>query len=295
MSSADAFSKHYVSVNTRDRDCDTWPNSNDFEVSLGEELRDVKSVSMRGYNIPDIFPVAQGRDTLWVELGGTLYEASAPVQYTARGDAAVFFGKMAQALRDVTGEPGWAVGMNSEGFVVLSADAPFVLIPGREERRTLQQPNASVLTNDGFGPRAAGRVMGFARGRAPSSPGQQQQQPGIGKPYFAVVAPYKHQFDVFEHVYLHIDGFGTTETTERAAGLGANMCHEVMSMHEKKQTEPATRRFHPPVARVRRIKVCVVDYYGLPANLYNRDCRFELIFTCGRSSALANPYDINDY
>jgi hypothetical protein len=185
MTSADAFSKHFVSVNTRDRDCETWPSASDLELTLGEELRDVKCMIVRGYNIPDIYPVAQGRDTLWVRVGAETYEASAPVEYTEKADTAVFLEQMARALRAATGDASWRVGLDWRGHVTLSSEAAFKLIAGQAERRTQAQPNRAVLTNDGYGPRSAGRVMGFPRGGAVSAKTDGRHE---------VVAEFKHQF-----------------------------------------------------------------------------------------------------
>lgn len=255
----------YVSVNSADRDVRAWPLPSVYDVDL-EDVWNVTDVQVRNARMPTVYPVAQGRDTLTVTAGGVRATVRAVAPAYTRGDADAYLAALQAELRTTLPAGGWIVGFGPGGRVRFEASIPFVL-EGYE---------GATAPLDGYGARGAGRALGLpAAARATASPS------AVAAGRFELTAPFRNQLDEPETLYLHVEGMGAVETPVNSAGLGADGCMFVVdaqaAITQQQQDGGPTRHFHPPMARMRRLHVRVVDFYGCAAAFDNREHRFDLV------------------
>lgn len=246
----------YVTIDSRDRD---WKSStpSSYTVELAEPIRDVCSVRVRSTNIPPMWSLPRGRSTVWVSTdSGTTFTpvVIAPGHYDASAAASAFESALNDTILGIT----WSVSVSNTGiFTVSNPTAGFVLRGG--------DPDA----DDGYGASSCGRFLGFSRDDAESVHGSNHE----------VIAPHRHQLDVEDTMYIHIDNYDALIDTGngRTGGYGALEVVNVYSPGAEHET-PATKWFSPPLSKVTKLKIKIVDYYGVLIDFDNKEHRIELVF-----------------
>ena len=189
------------------------------------------------------------------------------------GDRVMFLALLSAAMEREAPGGGWTVAQGADGHVCVSSSAPFVLFGGQPDAGSSDAGTGDgprFTWSDGYGPRTAGRVLGLARGPLRSAP-----DPRAAGRHVAT-APHRPQLDVEECIYLHLEDFEATESSDRASGQGAALCHEVLGVHERKHTEPVVKRFSPSLSRLKRVRARFVDYYGQTMRFRNADNSLSL-------------------
>lgn len=240
----------HATIDSRDRESPSdHPGS--YTVRLLDPVRDVVSVRVRSHSVPSPYSVPSGRGRVWVAPAGGAWEAAdvAPGDYTEAGAAAALEAALASAAPGQT----WSVSVGAPGVFSVASGAAFGIRGGDGQSR------------DGYGPLSAGRVFGFAAGEAASGPGN------------VLVAPHRHQLSRSEELYLRVEGFDAIG----APTSGPHGCTEVLLADGALHDTPAVRAFHPPLSRVERLRVRVVDYFGNPVDFDNREHRVDLVFSVG--------------
>jgi hypothetical protein len=182
----------------------------------------------------------------------------------------LYLDTLSAALDAVEPAGAWSVTLGADGRVRFEASLYFEV-----EGVDSSQSDRS----GGYGARGAGRALGLPSG------GWLASEPASSAPLparFALTAPHRHQLDAQEALYLHIEGLDAMTSTVRASGMGADGCLDVLDGRREDgapaETRPS-RCFHPPLARMRRLRVGLVDYFGRPAAFDNREHRLELVVT----------------
>jgi hypothetical protein len=272
MRSAAAHLTRYVSVDSRDRDHGAWESAARFDVELSEEIRDVHAFQLRSLSVPLVYPVAQGRDCLHVAQAGMPGGGAAvraPYRYTGPADRDAYLTRLGDALTTAGAEL-WAA-TSSGNMLVLSSSAPF----------SVSSTAAGETTADGYDPTSAARALGLPRGTTHSS----ATLPVVAAHPNVAVGAHVLALDVPETAYLHIEHMHAMEATLRASGRGCEMSHEVLrpggdlagrpSAYYQHAEAQVVKRFHPPMARLRRLAVRLLDYHGAPLRLDNREISFD--------------------
>lgn len=242
----------FVSIDSRCRDPGTSSIS-DYTVTLMEDIKDVCAVKIRSTDIPPMWNVPVGRTSLWVSAPPSSPPAEirmAPGNYASAAAAAA---ALQAALNGQAPALAWTASAGAAGRIGVSASGPFVLFGG------------DGVSRDAYGPASVGRILGFSAGPAASGPTN------------AVEAPHVNQLDVAEVMYVHVEDFDAIRGTgygggERALDVvkpnGSGVLYD----------RPAIKEFSPPLTRLSRLRVRILDYYGRPIDFDNREHRIDLEF-----------------
>jgi hypothetical protein len=298
MSTAEAYSVRFLTVDSRDRDTDLYPSPSRFDVVLEEDVRDVVSIGLRAWNVPRVMPVAQGLDAVWIEdSGGSVSAARAPYAYRSEADEAGFLAALSaatpvalasgQAVAFSTAAGGGRIVARSASFFAVFSGDPSVAIwapqpegppldelPFETARRQAAEPPrfTSRRLGDGYGPGSAARALGFPRGRTPAVPD--------GSGGFVLVATHFHSLNSPVTSYIRVEEVKAFEASAAGITTGAGGCTAVVDETPgcNKFSTGATiveKSFHPPLARLSRLSVSVVDYFGRCLETDNRDIRLD--------------------
>jgi hypothetical protein len=289
MSTAEAFSVRVLSLDSRDRDHDAFPLATRFDAHLPEPLRDVTSLSVRAWSVPRPFPVAQGQDTLWVEdWTGVVRAVEAPYEFGVGAKSTVgFLTVLSGAMSDATGQSFQVVA--DDAYLSIRSDRNFALYSG-DPVVAVAPPGPGEAPRfvpsrlgDGYGPRSVGRVLGLAPGR--SAPKQ------LGPTSYELVTPVPHSFLRREAAHVRIEGAHTVSGTSPGAD-GCILVVDDAFVHQG--VPPPAKVFHPPLSRLAKICVSVVDRYGNPLRAFGEEVRIELVATTAPATQNAEPLPINN-
>lgn len=238
----------FVTIDSRDREraADT---PGDYTVRLMEDVRDVCAVKLRSSDIPRMWSVPRGRSTLWVSTsagGGTLQEVVVEAADHTPATAA----SALQAALDAATPLTWTVTVTDTGRFLISATGAFSIRGG------------DMQHSDGYGPVSMGRVLGLSA--------EEQASDGSNQ----LLAPHANQLHRPETMYLYVEDFNAVQ----GATSGIHNCLDVINSNGTEHETPAEKQFHPPLSRVNRLKVRIVDYYGTPVDFDNREHRLDLQF-----------------
>lgn len=319
MSTAEAYSVRYLTVDSRDRDPDLYPSPSRFDVPLEEEIRDVVSIGLRAWNVPRVMPVAQGLDTVWIEdSGGSVSAARAPYAYRSDADEAGFLAALssaaASALALASGQGiafsvagGRVVARSASPFAVYSGDpsvavwappperAPLDELPFETARRQARGPPrfTSSRLGDGYGAGSVARALGFSRGRTPAAPD--------GSGGFVLEAPHLHSLNTPVTSYIRVEEAKAFDASAAGITTGAGGCTAVVDETPgcNKFSTGATiveKSFHPPLGRLARLSVSVVDYFGRCLETDNREIRLDFTVNTfpSNASSVAGGFGINN-
>jgi hypothetical protein len=243
----------FVSLDSRDRDASTTDTPGDYTVRLMEDVHDACSVQVRSYDIPNLWNVPTGRNSIWVSVsGGNFVQVDVePGDHTATSAR----DSLKAGLDAAHPTLGWVLQVDDSGHFVVSASQSFSIRGG------------DGVSADGYGRRSVGKVFGFARGA--TGPGT------------VVRSPHSHQLSARnESLYLYVEDYDAVQ----GGNLGVHNCIEVIIPKTDKYTakktheRPAEKLFHPPVARISRLRVRIMDWYGQVVDFDNRDNRVDLEF-----------------
>lgn len=318
MSTAEAYSVRFLTVDSRDRDPDQYPSPSRFDVPLEEEIRDVVSIGLRAWNVPRVLPVAQGLSALWVEdSAGDTAAVRSPYAYRSDADEAGFLASLSaatpsalgsgQSITFSAGPGGTVVATSSAPFAVYSGDpsvavwappperAPLDELPFETARRQAGGPPrfTSSRLGDGYGAGSVARALGFARGRSQASPD--------GSGGFVLNAPHIHSLNTPVTSYIRVEEAKAFDASASGITTGAGGCTAVVDETPgcNKFSTGATiveKSFHPPLARLARLSVSVVDYFGRRLETDNREIRLDFTINTfpSNASASAGGFGINN-
>eukprot|EP00873_Tetraselmis_striata_P033733 jgi/Tetstr1/453997/TSEL_040916.t1 len=242
-----------VTIDSRDRES-AADSPGSYTVRFLEDVRDVCTVKMRSADIPPQWNIPRGRSSIWVSGGGVgLREAVVEPADHTEATAAAAVAAALEAVIPLT----WSASFGPTGRLSLTASGPFTIRGGDGNHP------------DGYGPTSAGRALGFGASERASDGAN------------TIVAPHRHQLDRPETMYLHIEDFDAVH----GATSGIHNCLEVLNACGTDHEIAAEKHFHPPLARIDRLRVRVVDYYGNTVDFDNREHRIDLQFITRDSAA----------
>jgi hypothetical protein len=294
MTTAEAFSVRLVTVDSRDRDADTHPAPTRFDVLLEEPVKDVTSISLRSWRIPDVFPVTQGRHALWIEdASGAVHRAAVAPRFVYRtpADAAAFLNAMSAAATLATGQAFVFSVAPAAANVTVSSPLAFAIYSGDPAVAAAGSPpgQASRFVSrrlvDGYGADSAARALGLPRGRTEAA-----ARPSASA--FVLIAPHRHSLDVPETAYIHLAEAQAFEVPSApgSSTTGANGCLGIAdpaAVDAQQGSSLAGKAFHPPLGRLHRLSVSVLDYFGALLETDNAEVRLDLVITTAPSNAAA--------
>lgn len=283
MSTAEAYSVRHVTVDYRDRDPAAHPDPAAFDVALEEPLRDVASVSLRAWKVPLPLPASQGHRVLWLEAhDGRQVGARTSAPYRCPSDERAFLADLAAAAA-AAGQD-FAIA-SSRGAVTVSSSRAFAVLGGNP---------AAPRPGDAGGRWSVAGALGFPRGRFPASP---------AGPGFVAAAPHASTLHVPVDAYVRLRDAPCFEVPDAGTLTGPSGCLAVVCPDcsclpaadpdrpvlavgsDGGRSSAVVLRFHPPLSRVRRLRVSVVDYYGDVINTDNRDVRLDFVFRTSPANA----------
>ena len=250
--------RYFLTIDSKSR-LNPDSGQGDYHIQLSEEVRDVSCIKVRSMDFPRLWSVPVGRSSIWVkEASATDFVevVIAPGPY----DEATIAAPLKAALDSATSLT-WTVTV-TDSRIDLSTTAAFEIRGGNGA--FLLSDGGETL--DGYGARSIGRELGFTN------------RP-IASVANAVTAPHRLQLDREEALYLHLEGVDNMVGCE-GGGIGPRFAAEVIAASGKFCPDtPAVVLFHPPIARLRRLRVRIVDFYGSVVDFDNRDHRIDVVLS----------------
>nr|WRJ69617.1 hypothetical protein TetV2_00168 [Oceanusvirus sp.] len=241
----------FVTIDSRDRVRATSTIS-EYTVHLLEDIRDVRAVKIRSIDVPPLWNIPVGRTSVWVSVGGGEMQRVSMVagDYTTGAAAAP---ALETALNAQVPALTWTVSADTFGRLTVSANGPFSIRGGDGASR------------DGYGPSSVGRILGFAAEETASDGSD------------SLVAAHVNQLGMKDVMYIHLEDFDAIRGTGDGGGdhaldivnpKGSDFFHD----------RPAIKEIYPPLSRLSKLKIRILDYYGVPVDFDNREHRIDVEF-----------------
>jgi hypothetical protein len=200
----------------------------------------------------------------------------APFRYRSAADEGSFLQALAAAAAAATGQ-GFAA-TASGGSVVLSSPSAFAVFSGDPSvAMWAEAPGeaprfSSRRLGDGYGADSVARALGLSRGKTVAVAGASGG--------FEVVAPHLHKLNEPVTAYIRIGDSDAFEVPSAGISTGAGGCLAIVDARPRgggqPDASPVEKAYHPPLGKLQRISISVVDYFGRPLETDNVETRFDL-------------------
>lgn len=269
---SDAFSHvtKTVIVDSRDRDHQLFPNPAKYEITMDEELQDVTTLELVGAELPMISYLVGPKNS---------------AVHFAHGAAAIAAGTVSVAvLRTGDYTPHELATEVQRGLTSALGDVNAVRVnylPRLDNYEIRSKQKLALYFADKskpgrWAPATAARLLGFGMAAYESAPD------AATDPLFAeaVSSAFRRDFESDRYAILHIDpayvNYSSTNTAVNKSfaiipkkSIDMNLCAEQIR----------TKQFRPPVPKLAKLRITLLDPTGDLYELHNRDHRFELRFT----------------
>lgn len=281
-----------VVIDSRDRDVRTYPTPAKYEVTLDDDLHDVRSMRIASADVPFsayTIGTALQASVVRLDLGGGVVVPAAlrPGDYKTSADLAT---ELAHALTTAA-----SLSPVAATFTVTPNPRTDVLEVRSDEPFTLSAPVPLAGASSGGTQtaRQVARVIGMSMCddavAALESTSATLHDPA--HPYLATLA---------FRTNLRPDRYMVLLMTPNAEVL-ISTCHAVNrgfalvpissdSTNIQLASSAAIKTWATPLARVSRVGLTFVDYYDTPYDFQNQDHRIELEFSCDTQSYGARMY-----
>lgn len=259
-----------VVVDSRSRDVAAFPSPNSYEVDLPEDLFSVHSMQLLCAQVPFSSPTvpsgAAQRVTVRMEGGATPVTAVLPAgDYTGGADVAA---ALATALDAAAGDA---------GLGATFAVAHLARLDTLEIRSTESfVVDAALLAEVP----ATARLLGFA-GAGSAAFAAVNDGGGAGYPW-VVTAPARRVDPPHPYIVLRMRAPSADTINSPSDAVHrtfAVLPHPDVPVSVFDDEAPFRKRWTPPLARIARIRVELLDPDGAPYDFRGRDHRLDLLFT----------------
>lgn len=249
-----------VVIDSKDRNASLFPNPNDYEVTLDDDINDVISAQLISADVPlPMYIINEHFCTLHVRVGGSLTEV-----VLDKGD--------------------WDAGNNTLPFMIeqrLNAVFPSTFKVEYNGNLDNYMFMATVPFELDFTtqPNTLHALLGFKKKVYVSTTS------GVAPYSNQIVSEYRRNLDFNNYAVLYIDQFdlnrSASNVTNRSFAIIPKSPYQFLSITDDVKI---IKNFTPPIPRLSKIKIRFLDRYGNAYDFQNMDHRLEILFTSFRQS-----------
>ena len=237
-----------VIVDSRIRNKTLFPNPNDYEISLDDDINDVIKAQLIYMDMPfSAYMINDSFDKLYLTVGGTPYTLSLP-----HGDyytAASFTTMLQTALDDVIGSSVITV-----TYIESTDKFKFEAVSGSFSINFLGKVN-TIATYLGF-----------------------RDDTDYNSSASIIYSAYRKNFDFNNYIIMDIDQFDLLRSSDSELNKTFAVIPKVNSLVALLH-QPYIKFFSTPIARLNKLRIRLYDRFGNPYDFQNQDHRFELLIT----------------
>lgn len=263
-------------IDSKDRDVNLFPNPNQYEVRLEDDIEDVATVSLLCMNVPlPMYLVNKYFKTFLLIVEGSPIEITLTEgDYSPVALATLITSKLNAAMGSTVFNVEYDT--TSDKFTFTGNVDFSISFESLTEYTIRQEPasdsKAARLASAKRDTKSLHMLLGFTQAEYTTN--------YVGGPYpYAITAPYRRNFAYNNYAVMRIDQFDVNKspgnTLHRTFAVVVNNYND-WSLGEDLSV---TKNFTPPLARLAKLRVSFLDRYGNLYDFQNQDHRFELLFS----------------
>ena len=258
-----------VVVDSRERNISMFPNPNQYEINVIEDIQNVETLSLVSAEFPfDAYTVGINSNTLVLAYDDALLKITVDYGNYTAADLAT---ELQNTLNTVVGVDDFVVTYNTKkDNFVFRCKNPFGLVFTGNQ---FKHPYNSTFD---FAPieKSIGKVIGFGIKNYRSVP-QSTNDAFIN----VINSEFKKDFSGTDYIVLKIDSFDLNKSTADSIQNSFAIITKTIRGNPYAM-EFINKQFKPFLGKLTKIKVSLVDYNNVPYDFQNKDHRFELLLLC---------------
>jgi hypothetical protein len=256
-------------IDSRERNATLFPNPNSYEINLIDTISGVKGMTLLSADIPfgNSYIVNSGNNVLYVAYTQTSPDIYAITIDTGDYTPTELASELTTAINTATGTTDFIVTYEAKKdiFKFRCTNSFGIIFRGKTIRHSYLSSTDTASIDRGMG-----ILLGFGISNYIST----QQSAGVNLIY----SEFKINFDPSDCIVLNIDEFGVNlSTSDILNGSTAIITKSNIADLNKLSI---TKEFNPPLARLNKLKITLLDYYGNPYDFQNRNHRLEFTLIC---------------
>lgn len=239
-----------LAIDSKDRDKSLFPNANNYEVRLNNEIDDVISAKLINADIPlSMYMINKYFDTLVVQQGSdTPQNIQLDHGNYNENELATL---ITDALNNAFGDSTFTVtyNTNKDNFSFVST-SPFSLIFGTSSN-------------------SLDMLLGFSKKTYTSI--------NLGRVNHVINAEYRKNFNYNNCIIMYIDKFDTYQSPSNEIDRCFAILPSVYTLLSISDNPELIKIFSPPIPRLAKLIISFYDRYGNPYDFSNMEHRFEIL------------------
>jgi hypothetical protein len=256
-------------IDSRERNTTLFPNPNSYEINLIDIVSGVRGMTLLAADIPfgNSYIVNSGNNVLYVAYTQTSPDVYAITIDTGNYTPTELATELTTAINTATGTTDFVVTyeVKKDSFKFRCTNSFGLIFRGRTFRHSYLSSTDTAYVDKGMG-----ILLGFGRNNYIST----QQSAGVNLIY----SEFKINFDPADCIVLNIDEFGVNFSTSDV--LNGSTAIITKSNITDLTSLAISKEFSPPLARLNKLKVTLLDYHGNPYDFQNKDHRLEFSLIC---------------
>lgn len=259
-------------VDSRERNRTLFPNPNDYEINVIEDIQNVMSIQLLHADFPfDFYLIHNNNNHLILAYNNQVYHVWIDIGNYTPTELAT---ELTNALNAVTSTSDFLVEYNTrkDNFVFRSTNPFGLIFRGKEIKQSSYNQNVDTL----YPEKTVGPLLGFGITNYISI-----NLPSIPDAYKNVVqSEFKKNFSLQDCIIVRVEQLELNKST-------ANSLNDCFALITKKsqdcfesKKDYISKTFHPALKKLTKLKFTFVDFDGNPIDFQNQDHRFELRIIC---------------
>ncbi len=257
-------------VDSRERNMTLFPNPNKYEINLTDFVPNVSSIKMVSSTFPfSSYLINKNNNIIYFEINGVLYTSNVDIGDYASGTELAT--AMQNAMNSAVGQDMFLVEyiLRTDNFRFRSKNAFFLRFKGNAythpfnhntDYAYLQSSIGAVI---GFGIKDSESILNLSAGDAY---------------VYSLQSQYRKNFTLDNCLIVHIGMMNLNKST----AMSVDESFAIISRNNQGQSllydgHQIKKLFTPPIKKIAKISVEVLDYYGNLYDFQNQDHRMEFV------------------
>lgn len=255
-----------IIVDSRIRDKSLFPNPNNYEIPLEDDINDVREARLVSMEIPmPMYLINPHFNKLYFRIASIDYVATVPSgDYSAVELAAAIEAAMNELVPTVVvGDFKVTYNARLDNFEIRCESAFTLLFGETVSSAWIEKPNALSM------------LLGFSAHKNYYS---EVDAADASFPNL-VRSEYRRNFEYNNYLIMDIDQFDVLKSVDRDLNKSFAVIPKDYSLLNIADEASIIKTFSPPIGRLAKLRIKFYDRFGNPYDFQNMDHRFELIVT----------------
>jgi hypothetical protein len=258
-------------VDSRERNRTLFPNPNNYEINIIEDIQNVMSVNLLHADFPfDFYLVHKNNNFLILAYNSVVYNISVDIgNYTAVELAT----ELTNALNTATSTSDFLVEYNArkDNYVFRCVNAFGLVFRGKQITQAYNQNRDTLYPEKSIGSLLGFGITNYISVNLPSLPDAYKN---------VIQSEFKKNFALQDCIIVRVEELELNKSTANSI----NDCFAIITKSSKDNFESKkdyiSKTFHPALKKLTKLKFKFVDFDGNPIDFQNQDHRFELRILC---------------